>query len=185
MIGRAHQSKPPQTPTTTPVGGFLPPVSPPPYVLSENWKAHLSTPICCTPGQWENPLGNWGAAAPLSPLRPSLRHCGAGCWCARGFYPCASALPSPERFLICLADVSLYVLLTPSSRLIGGARICGASCARGPPPRACWLGGPPPLLASPASYGRAPPRWSGLRESGVRLWRAFLSADARAGVHGG
>ena len=45
MIGRAHQSKPPQTPSTTPVGGFHPPVSPPPYVLSENWKAHLSTPI--------------------------------------------------------------------------------------------------------------------------------------------
>ena len=30
MIGRAHRSKPPQTPTTTPVGGWLPPVSPPP-----------------------------------------------------------------------------------------------------------------------------------------------------------
>lgn len=45
MIGRAHRSRPPLTPTTTPVGGFLPPVSPPPYVLSENWKAHLSTPI--------------------------------------------------------------------------------------------------------------------------------------------
>mgnify|MGYP006974591661 CR=1 FL=1 len=30
MIGRAHRSKPPQSPTTTPVGGWLPPVSPPP-----------------------------------------------------------------------------------------------------------------------------------------------------------
>lgn len=30
MIGRAHRSSPPQTPTTTPVGGLLPPVSPPP-----------------------------------------------------------------------------------------------------------------------------------------------------------
>ena len=46
----APKHKPPQSPTTTPVGGFRPPVSPPPYVLSENWKAHLSTPICCTPG---------------------------------------------------------------------------------------------------------------------------------------
>lgn len=52
----APQDRPPQTPTTTPVGGFPPPVSPPPYVLSENWKAHLSTPICCTPYQRKNPL---------------------------------------------------------------------------------------------------------------------------------
>jgi len=178
-------NKPPQTPTTTPVGGFPPPVSPPPYVLSENWKAHLSTPICCTQGQLENPLGNWGAATHLAPLRPSLRHCGVGCLLPLGVALCGSALPRPERFLICLAGVSLYVLLAPSSRPMGVARICGASCARGPPPRACWLGGPPPLLASPASFGRAPPRWSGLRESGVRLWRAFLSADARACVHGG
>lgn len=130
--------------------------------------------------------GNWGAAAPLAPLRPSLRHCGAGCLRARGVCPCASSLPRPDRFLVCLARVSfLYVLLAPSSRPMGVARICGASCARGPPPRACGLGGPPPLLASPASYGRAPPRWSGLRESGVRLWRAFLSADARASGYGG
>ena len=56
MIGRAHRSSPPQSPTTTPVWGFHPPVSPPPYVLSENWKAHLSTPICCTPCKRKNPL---------------------------------------------------------------------------------------------------------------------------------
>jgi len=129
--------------------------------------------------------GNWGAAAPLAPLRPSLRHCGAGCLRPRGVAPCGSALPRPERFLICLAGVSLYVLLAPSSRPMGGARICGASCARGPPPRACWLGGPPPLLALPAPDGRAPPRWSGLRESGVRLWRAFFSATALGVGSGG
>lgn len=29
------QTMPPRTPTTAPVGGFHPPVSPPPYVLSE------------------------------------------------------------------------------------------------------------------------------------------------------
>lgn len=52
----APEYSPPQTPTTTPVGGFPPPVSPPPYVLSENWKAHLSTPICSTPCQRKNPL---------------------------------------------------------------------------------------------------------------------------------
>ena len=126
-------------------------------------------------------LGNWGAAAPLAPLRPSLRHCGAGCLLPLGVALCGSALPRPERFLVCLAGVSIYVLLAPSSRPMGGARICGASCARGPPPRACWLGGPPPLLAFPAPFGRAPPRWSGLWESGVRLRRAFLSATALGG----
>lgn len=41
----APKYKPPQTPTTTPVGGFRPPVSPPPYVRLEKWKALLSIPI--------------------------------------------------------------------------------------------------------------------------------------------
>ena len=59
------------------------------------------------------------------------------------------------------------------------AATCAPSCARGPPPRACRLGGPPPLLTSPARYARAPAGTRGLRESGVRLRRAFLSADAR------
>lgn len=54
-----------------------------------------------------------------------------------------------------------------------------------PRPARRGLGGPPPLLASPAPYGRAPPRRAGLRESGVRLRRAFLSAAASGGGPGG
>lgn len=129
--------------------------------------------------------GYWGAAAPLAPLRPSLRQCGAGCLRARGVCPCASSLPRPDRFLVCLAGVSLYVLLAPSSRPMGGARICGASCGRGPRPALVGSGGPPPLLAFPAPDGRAPPRWSGLRESGVPLRGAFLSATALGVGNGG
>lgn len=46
--------------------------------------------------------------------------------------------------------------------------------------RPCRLGGPrAPLLASPARYARAPPRWSGLREIGMgALPPPFLSAGA-------
>ena len=121
---------------------------------------------------------NWGAAAPLTPLRPSLRHCGAGCLRPRGVAPCGSALPRPERFLVCLAGVSIYVLLAPSSRPCGRGAVVLRVLRSGPPPRPCWLGGPPPLLALPAPDGRAPPRWSGLWESGVPLRGAFLSATA-------
>lgn len=45
----APEDRPPQTPSTTPVGGFPPPVSPPPYVLSEKWETHFPIPLCCTP----------------------------------------------------------------------------------------------------------------------------------------
>lgn len=45
--------------------------------------------------------------------------------------------------------------------------------------RPCRLGGPrAPLLASPARYSRASPRWSGLWEIGVPLRGALLSATA-------
>ena len=51
---------------------------------------------------------------------------------------------------------------------------------RGPPPRPQSLeGSPVPFSLHPASVGRAPPRWSGLRESGSRATpSAFLSAGA-------
>ena len=51
---------------------------------------------------------------------------------------------------------------------------------RGPPPRPKSLGGSPvPFSLHPAPFGRAPPRWSGLRESGCRATpSAFLSAGA-------
>ena len=166
--------RPSTTPTTPPVGG-IPPCPLPPTSFRKTGK-HIS------PYLFDVHLANarnWGAAAPLAPLRPSLRHCGAGCLLPLGVALCGSALPRPERFLVCFADVSLYVLLAPSSRPMGGARICGASCARGPPPRACGLGGPPPLLACPAPCGRAPPRWSGLWEIGLgALPPPFLSAVA-------
>lgn len=48
-----------------------------------------------------------------------------------------------------------------------------------PTPRPCFRRGAPlPLLLSPARYARAPPRWSGLREIGVPLRGALLSATA-------
>lgn len=51
---------------------------------------------------------------------------------------------------------------------------------RGGVPRPQSLGGPPlPFSLHPAPVGRAPPRWSGLRESGCRATpSAFLSAAA-------
>ena len=56
----------------------------------------------------------------------------------------------------------------------------------GPRPRACGLGGPPPLLASPARYTRAPRRGSGLRESGVpRYARGVFIGWRFGGVHAG
>lgn len=58
---------------------------------------------------------------------------------------------------------------------------------RGPPPRPQSLeGSPAPFSLHPAPFGRAPPRWSGLRESGCRATPSpFLSAGAIGGVHGG
>lgn len=50
---------------------------------------------------------------------------------------------------------------------------------RGSPPAPSWLAGAPvPCIASPARYARAPPRRSGLWESGVPLRGAFFSATA-------
>lgn len=92
--------------------------------------------------------------------------------------------PDTPQPVACASNCG-YVLLAPSSRPMGGARICGASCGRGPRPALVGSGGPPPLLAFPAPDGRAPPRWAGLWESGVPLRGAFLSADARAGGNGG
>lgn len=78
---------------------------------------------------------------------------------------------------------SAFCLLRAAARLVSlcawatrafalGAPLWSASCARGPPPRACGLGGSPPLLALPrfrraSPSGRAPPRRAGLREGGV------------------
>ena len=56
---------------------------------------------------------------------------------------------------------------------------CRAYSHGAPIPRAHGRGGPPfPSCSSPACYARARQGAGGLRESGVRLWRAFLSADA-------
>ena len=56
----------------------------------------------------------------------------------------------------------------------------------GPRPRACGLGGPPPLLASPARYTRAPRRRGGLRESGVpRFARGVFIGLRAVGAHAG
>ena len=56
---------------------------------------------------------------------------------------------------------------------------CRADSHGAPIPRAHGRGGPPfPSCSSPACYARARQGSGGLRESGVRLWRAFLSADA-------
>ena len=67
-------------------------------------------------------------------------------------------------------------LLAP---LLGAAPITG-HFGRGPPPRPQSLGGSPvPFSLHPAPVSRAPPRLSGLRESGCRASpSAFLSADA-------
>ena len=67
-------------------------------------------------------------------------------------------------------------LLAP---LLGAPPITGAF-GRGGVPRPQSLGGPPlPFSLHPAPFGRAPPRWSGLRESGCRATpSAFLSAAA-------
>ena len=103
-------------------------------------------------------------------------------WCSLLF--CVLA-PLPRAFavtgkrvaflrLVCLAlpraVVSLCAWATRAVAL--GAPFLSASCARGPPPRACGLGGSPPLLALPrfrraSPFGRAPPRRAGLREGGV------------------
>lgn len=94
---------------------------------------------------------------------------------------------SPPRTLFGMSCwcVYIYVLLAPSSRPCGRGAMVLRVLRSGPPPRPCWLGGPPPLLALPAPDGRAPPRWSGLRESGVRLRRAFFSATALGVGNGG
>ena len=56
---------------------------------------------------------------------------------------------------------------------------CRADSHGAPIPRAHGRGGPPfPSCSSPARYARARQGSGGLRECGVRLWRAFLSADA-------
>ena len=67
-------------------------------------------------------------------------------------------------------------LLAP---LLGAPPITGAF-GRGGVPRPQSLGGPPlPSSLHPAPFGRAPPRWSGLRECGSRATpSAFLSAGA-------
>lgn len=78
-----------------------------------------------------------------------------------------------STFCLLRAAARLVSLCAWATRAVAlGAPFLSASCARGPPPRACGLGGSPPLLALPhfrrASHsGRAPPRRAGLREGGV------------------
>ena len=72
--------------------------------------------------------------------------------------------------------------MLPKSRPAVAAPTGAVSCARGPPPRACWpRGDPRPLLGSPAPYGRAPRRRGGLRESGVRPSVGRFCRLARSG----
>lgn len=60
---------------------------------------------------------------------------------------------------------------------------CRADSHGAPIPRAHGRGGPHfPSCSSPACYARARQGAGGLRESGVRLWRAFFSADANVPI---
>lgn len=60
---------------------------------------------------------------------------------------------------------------------------CRADSHGAPIPRAHGRGGPHfPSCSSPARCARARQGAGGLRESGVRLWRAFLSADANVPI---
>lgn len=66
-------------------------------------------------------------------------------------------------------------LLAP---LLGAAPMTG-HFGRGPPPRPQSLGGAPvPFSLHPAPVGRAPPRWSGLRECGCRATPSPFSSAA-------
>lgn len=60
--------------------------------------------------------------------------------------------------------------------LWGRAAIRGV--ALGPPPQCSIVGGPPPLLLSPASFGRAPATVVGGKGHRCPASRGFLSADA-------
>lgn len=98
----------------------------------------------------------------------------------RAYGLCGSA-PAPSRPLFNYSAAPLFYmfkrrLLVP---LQGTAPMTG-QFGRGGVPRPQSLGGPPlPSSLHPAPFGRAPPRWSGLRESGCRATpSAFLSAGA-------
>ena len=93
---------------------------------------------------------------------------GGGWACPPPMPPCPSLRSAPRHGGI------LITLAAAGSRRSVAAPTYAASCARGPRPALVRLGGPPPLLAVPAPYGRAPPGSAGLRESGARYARGFF-----------
>ena len=81
--------------------------------------------------------------------------------------------PAPARcgcrcLRVPLRHAFLYVHALVSCALSGAHRLTRCQSVAGPPPRSSALGGPPPLLALPAHYVRAPGRCRGLRERGCR-----------------
>lgn len=99
--------------------------------------------------------------------------------CSVGLFVPAGTLHTPWGFCLSALPCVLNVWRLPTSALAGGHRLERCPAGGAPPPRPCARrGAPAPLLLVPAPVGRAPPRWPGLRESGVPLRGAFLSAGA-------
>lgn len=90
---------------------------------------------------------------------------------------------APRRCLVgfclsCAAARGVTLAAAPTARLRAHTHR-GRESLGAPTPRAPGRGGPRcPSCSSPARYARARQGAGGLRESGVRLRRAFLSADA-------
>ena len=108
---------------------------------------------------------------------PPLRGCAV--FLAIGRFLAAARRPSLlGSSLSCTAVRLVTLAAAPTARLRAHThrgRESGALPRRAP----SWLAGPRvPCFASPARYARARHGAGGLRESGVRLRRAFLSADA-------
>ena len=84
--------------------------------------------------------------------------------------------PATRQAMACALSLRGFsLLLRRLVRAVPSRRRLTRRPARGDPrPALVRLGGPPPLLAVPAPYGRAPPGSSGLRESGARYARGFF-----------
>ena len=99
--------------------------------------------------------------------------------CSVGLFVPAGTLHHPWGFCLSALPCVLNVWRVSASALAGGHRLARCPAVGAPTPRPCLRRGAPlPLLRFPAPVGRAPPRWSGLRESGVPLCGAFFSAGA-------